>query len=94
MYESIDTEELKQVKIEENLIDLRDKYEYLLGHIPGAINIPSNYLLINPENYLNKNKKYYIYCNYGRISRRVTMELNKEGYHIIDVAGGYEKYCS
>lgn len=92
MYDSIDIEQLKEIQIEGNLIDLRDKYEFLLGHIPGAINIPVNYLFMNPENYLKKEKKYYLYCNYGSMSRKIVMELNQEGYQVIDLLGGYEKY--
>ena len=71
MYDSMDINEIDQIHItttnslEENkrvLIDIRDKYEYILGNINGSINIPYNYLALMPENYLNFSSIYYIYC--------------------------------
>lgn len=75
-----------------NLIDVRDKYQYNTGHIEGAINIPSNFLIANPENYLDKNKTYYLYCYSGHISNDISRELNYLGYKTVSVFGGYNYY--
>ena len=32
-----------------NIIDIRNNFSYMKGHIPGAINITSQELLFNPE---------------------------------------------
>ena len=40
MYDSIDIKEIDSITINDNLIDIRDKYEYILSHIKGSINIP------------------------------------------------------
>ena len=96
MYDSIDIKEIDQIHININgqnmLIDIRDKYEYILGSINGSINIPYNYLALMPENYLNFNTTYYIYCDSGIKSRRICLELTQLGYHVVDLIGGYNHY--
>ena len=75
-----------------NIIDIRDSYLFNIGKIPNAKNIPMNFLLMNPENYLNKEDTYYIYCNFGINSKRVCKELNDKGYDVININGGYNSY--
>lgn len=75
-----------------NLIDVRDKYKYNISHIEGAINVPSNFLITNPSNYLDKNKVYYLYCYNGHISKDLCNELNYLGYNTKSIIGGYNYY--
>ena len=74
-----------------NLIDIRNSQSYNNNHINGAINIPYEKLLINP-NILDKNKKYYIYCQKGITSNKLCNYLNKIGYHTYSIVGGYEEW--
>lgn len=101
MYDSIDINEIDQIYITSNnslepsqriLIDVRDKYEYVLGNIKNSINIPYNYLALMPENYLNANSTYYIYCDSGTKSRKLCIQLTQLGYHVVDLIGGYQSY--
>lgn len=92
MYESIDINEIDFITLDNNLIDLREKYEYLLGHIDNSINIPYNHLITNPNIYLDINKKYYLYCESGSRSMRMCNYLNSLGYNTVDLIGGYSKY--
>ena len=92
MYEDIDMLDIDSINIEDNLIDIREKYEYILGNIHDSRNIPYNYLMMMPENYLDKNKIYYLYCDSGSKSRKLCMKLNGEGYHTVDLVGGYLRY--
>ncbi len=92
MYEDIDILEIDSIAIDDNLIDIREKYEYILGSIHKSKNIPYNYLMMMPENYLDKNKTYYLYCDSGSKSRRVCEILNQKGYHTVDLIGGYRRY--
>lgn len=93
MYDSIDINEIDRINIGNNiLLDIRDKYEYNLNHIKNAINIPYNYLLTIPENYLKLSITYYIYCDNGYKSREVCLFLNELGYKVIDLVGGFKKY--
>lgn len=75
-----------------NIIDIRNKKEYEIGHIPGAISIDSYELLFNPSKYLNKNETYHIYCNSGITSNGVVSKLNSMGYKCVNIDGGYKKY--
>ena len=88
---------MKEINVNEinnnmNLIDIRDNYMYNLEHIPNAINIPMNLLITNPNNYLNKNEDYYIYCNRGINSKRACEILTSVGYNVINIIGGFTEY--
>ena len=74
------------------IIDIRDNYQYNLENIPTSKNIPANFLITNPENYLNHYDNYYIYCQFGNTSKKVCNILRNKGYKAIDVLGGYNEY--
>ena len=75
-----------------NIIDIRDSFKYDLGHIPGAVNISYYELINNPIKYLDKDKKYYLYCDYGNTSRVLVNKLNSFGYNLVNISGGYNNY--
>lgn len=88
---------MKEIDIESinnnfNIIDIRDNYLYNLEHIPNAINIPMNFLITNPDNYINKEEVYYIYCSRGISSKKVCDYLTKLGYNVVNLSGGFERY--
>ena len=72
-----------------NIIDVRDNYNYNMGHIDGAINIPYYSLISNYGIYLDINKKYYLYCNYGKKSMEISDYLNSLGYNTYYIKEGY-----
>ena len=74
------------------LIDIREQHEYRMGHIPNSINVSKDLLELVPEQYLNKNKKYILYCDTGPISINLSNELNKLGYHTTYLKGGYSAW--
>lgn len=90
--DNITVKKLRQMIPNVNIIDIRENYRFNMGCIPTAVNIPMNFLLINPQNYLNKEDIYYIYCESGSKSKKSCLELKKQNYHVIDVIGGYEEY--
>jgi len=75
-----------------NIIDIRSSQSYNNNHIPGAINVPTEKLLVSPQTYLQTNKTYYIYCQKGISSPKVCQILNRMGYHTINITGGYEEW--
>ena len=89
MLESISVAELNN-KI--NIIDIRSVERYNNNHIEGAINIPFDKLLMNPNKYLKKNETYYIYCQSGIQSRKMCLMLKNMGYKAININGGYETW--
>lgn len=94
MYREIDSYELIELIKKENihLIDIRDSYIYSSGTIGNAKNIPLNYLLTNPDDYLEKNKTYYFFCNYGSNSKRLCNFLSRRGYDVVNIVDGYQGY--
>ena len=52
---------------------------------PYSINIYIDKLLINHKQLLNKNKKYYIICNKGTLSKKAVATLEYFGYDITQV---------
>ncbi len=72
-----------------NIIDVRDNFSYNEGHIKNALNIPYYSLLSNYSLYLNKNDKYYLYCDYGKQSMEISNRLNLFGYNTYYVKEGY-----
>lgn len=70
------------------IIDIRDKLSYQKYHLPNAINIPFAKLIINPEEYLNKNNYYILICEYGHKSKKTSDILNKQGYKTYSLING------
>lgn len=91
MINSISVSELKKLG-DVNLIDIRNVEQYNNNHIRNAININSNQLLINPDKYLNRSNKYYIYCQKGIQSRKLCQILINKGFNVINIQGGYEAW--
>lgn len=75
-----------------NIIDIRPIQNYNNNHIPGAKNIPSNNLTIEPNKYLNKDDTYYLYCKHGQTSKGLCQLLQRQGYKACNVIGGYEAW--
>jgi rhodanese-related sulfurtransferase len=74
------------------LIDIREPYEYKSGTLRTAKNIPMGNLLNTPNKYLIKDKTYYIMCQSGGRSSSACRSLQKDGYNVINVAGGMGSY--
>ncbi|MFA9463162.1 MAG: rhodanese-like domain-containing protein [Velocimicrobium sp.] len=74
------------------LIDIREPYEYKSGSLRTAKNIPMGTLLAEPNKYLLKDKTYYIMCQSGARSGRTTKSLGKQGFQVVNVAGGMGSY--
>ena len=73
------------------LIDLRTKEEYEQGHIPGAVNIPYDFL----EDYkkrLPRNRLLVLYCEWGTTSILAGRKLSQYGYDVLSVNGGLQAY--
>lgn len=75
-----------------NLIDIRSSSRYREGSIEGAVNIPADQLINAPSKYLNLFEEYYLFCEHGYTSRRVVSFLNKLGYHVFNLEGGFSLY--
>ena len=92
MLSSISIDELKNKIGSIDIIDIRSNQSYNNNHIPSAINIPMEKLILEPSKYLQSNKIYYIYCQKGISSIKTCQILNRMGYHTSNIIGGYEEW--
>jgi len=72
------------------IIDTREPYEFAHYHLPTAVNIPYQTLVMYPERYLNHHDTYYLICDYGSVSHRAASILESYGYSVVSIIGGYE----
>lgn len=89
---SISVEEFLKLPDNISIIDIRNNQSFNNNHIPNAINIPYEKLLISPSTYLDRDKKYYIYCQKGITSKKLISILNRMGYQAVNISGGYEEW--
>ena len=72
------------------LLDVRPTSEYNTGHIPGAINIPVDYLTHQLKK-LSKNKQYFAYCRgpFCVFADEAVNILIKKGFRAKRLAEGF-----
>lgn len=75
-----------------HIIDIRSEQSYNNNHIDGAINIPYEKLIANPAKFLDRNQKYFLYCQKGLSSKKVCSILTSFGYKVVHIIGGYEEW--
>ncbi|MCI8547789.1 MAG: rhodanese-like domain-containing protein [Bacilli bacterium] len=91
---NIDIKELNRLlrKGPLHLIDVRSHSKYSRGTINSARNIEVSELLYNYSKYLDKGEVYYLFCDSGLSSLRLTNILNSMGYTVYNISGGYQAY--
>ena len=67
------------------LIDVQHPLDYKENPTPNSKNMYADKLLMNYKTVLDKNKKYYIICNKGTLSRKVVAMLEYLGYDVTHV---------
>jgi molybdopterin/thiamine biosynthesis adenylyltransferase/rhodanese-related sulfurtransferase len=76
------------------LVDVREKYEWNEGHIPGAIHVPRGFLELQIEEAVpDKSKKVVLYCAGGVRSLIAGNTLKQMGYKdAISMSGGFGQW--
>lgn len=74
-----------------HLIDVREKYEWDEGHVPGAVHVPRGYLELRIENAVpDKSAPILLYCAGGVRSVLAARTLQEMGYsNVASMAGGF-----
>lgn len=82
-----DLSEQNEVKI----IDVRHRADYEISHIPMAISIPYEEMK-DRLNELNKEDLHVVYCYnpYCHLGARAAHLLAKEGFSVMELAGGFK----
>lgn len=69
------------------VVDVREPYEYVAGHVPGAVSVPMGTI---PERHdeLPRDRTVYLICEVGARSMQVAHYLEQVGLDVRNVAGG------
>lgn len=80
-YGILKTEDLKTLIADENplLVDVREPGEFLIGHIPGAVNIPLRSLTDRLDE-IPRDRPVVLYCSTGYRTGIGVMALHMLGY--------------
>ena len=72
------------------IVDIRTKAEYDLGHYPDSIHIPVNKINKDTVKVLDKSKPVLVYCNTGQRARYAANKLDKLGFkEVVYIDGTY-----
>jgi len=85
---------LSQKKDDLVLIDVREKYEWDEGYIPGALHVPRGFLELRIEEAVpDKSQQVVLYCAGGTRSLIAGSTLQQMGYdNVISMAGGFGQW--
>jgi phage shock protein E len=73
------------------IVDIRTKTEYDLGHYPNSVHIPVNKINKNTVQKLDKEKPTLVYCNTGQRARYAANKLDKLGFReVYYIDGTYD----
>lgn len=85
--ESVPSVGVNELNEKTRILDVREDYEWLAGHIAGAVHIPVDEV---PERIdeLDPDEDLHVICRTGGRSSRVTQWLAHNGYSAVNVSGG------
>ena len=84
----IDIEQLERAQIADaTVIDVRERSEYVTGHVPGAELLSMTQLSFRLDE-VDKTRPVYVVCASGNRSAAMTDLLIAAGYDAYSVAGG------
>lgn len=73
------------------VLDIRDRAMYRRGHIPGAVWVSYDKLLMR-EYVPDEQKWIFVYCDKGQHSYEACRLLAERGYLAVDLLGGFPAY--
>jgi rhodanese-related sulfurtransferase len=83
----IDIEQFAAVRSEGTVVDVREPYEYVAGHVDGALLVPMGQLAARLHE-IDRNRPVYVICATGNRSLAMTDLLLARGFRAWSVAGG------
>ncbi len=61
------------------IVDVREPFEFMLGHVAGAINIPLRNVMSRKEEFRVMAKPLVVYCRSGSRSQQAQLVLTASG---------------
>ena len=83
---------VQQNKDDVVVVDVRFPTDYAAGHVPGAVNLPKGKWQ-NPKG-LRKDATHYLYCydQTCHLAVEAAVELTRQGYKVVEVEGGFDRW--
>lgn len=77
------------------VIDVREEYEFEIGHLPNAFHLPLGKLNKENTSSIPSNKPIVAYCHHGVRSSYAVKELNDLGFNnAVSLAGGIDAWAT
>ncbi|MGB0175105.1 MAG: DsrE/DsrF/DrsH-like family protein [Acholeplasmataceae bacterium] len=73
------------------VIDIREKAEHLIEHLPGSINLPLSELRERLDD-IPKDQEIYVYCQVGQRGYTAARLLTQHGFNVKNLDGGFKSY--
>lgn len=92
MIKDINVKDLSKLLLQDKviLIDVREPDEFILGAIPGAVNIPLGHIAQDVvDKYKVEDKRLVFYCRLGKRSLRACELLSGDVFNLV---GGIESW--
>lgn len=86
-----DTVTVSDVPADATILDVREDYEWVAGHVEGAVHIPLDQLPARLHD-LDPDDDLYVICRTGGRSFRAAQWLVGQGYSAMNVAGGMDQW--
>jgi rhodanese-related sulfurtransferase len=74
------------------LVDCRELYEWVAGHVDGALHLPLNAIMSGAGADLDKSRPIAVICRSGNRSELATMMFQARGFEAYNVEGGMEAW--
>lgn len=76
------------------ILDVRTAQEYAEGHIANSIllDVTQEEFLTKAKKILDKKHPVALYCRSGKRSKKAAALLQQEGFHIIELGGGFNEW--
>lgn len=73
------------------VVDIREKAEHLIEHLPGSINLPLSELRHRLDE-IPKDQEIYVYCQVGQRGYTAARLLSQHGFQVKNLDGGFKSY--
>ncbi len=70
-----------------SVVDVRERDEFSMGHVAGAVHVPLAMVPIR-MNELDRSTTHYLICQSGGRSAQACAFLEQQGYDVVNVIGG------
>ena len=77
---------------EVQIIDCREPYEWVAGHIDGSIHLPLNAILAGSVGSLDESKTTVVVCRSGSRSELARLMLQARGFEAYNLERGLEEW--